>query len=99
MRKLALLLLLGGCATPLEELYQQRNVCLEQGEDCHKLHVEINEREIRQEQREYSRISRCPGDTIEYCNWFDRGCGNSYKSTDDQYACISPGLLNDLLRF
>ena len=94
-----LLLLLGGCATPMEELYEQRNVCIEQGQNCLDLHVEINEREIRREQREYNHVVRCPRYTVEFCSGMMRGCGDRNKAPDDEYLCITQGQLSDLLRY
>lgn len=85
-----LLLLLGGCVTPLNELYQQRGVCLDQGQICPELQDEINRREDDKFRREMNDVRRCPPRTIEYCSSWMRGCGNKWRKPTDQYACIDP---------
>ena len=102
MKNLALmsLLILGGCATPLEDLYQQRGVCLAHGQSCDELQEEIEKREALIDRRAINKIDRCPGkNSIEYCDRHMRGCGNKWRRMDDQFACISPGHVSDMFQF
>ena len=91
MKILPLLLLLGGCATTsLDDLYVQREMCLAQGLECEEVHVTIDRRERRAEQRAYDKKSRCPPNRIEYCNDKMYGCGSRHKSPRDVFSCITP---------
>jgi hypothetical protein len=99
MKILPLLLFIGGCSTTsMDELYMQRAACNAHGLECDELHERIDRRERFAEQREYDKRNRCPSDFIEYCDSSMRGCGRTHKSPTDQFACISPRDLRDLLR-
>jgi len=69
-----LLLLLGGCATPLDVLIEQRTACLAQG--CpEELHKEIDRREAsllkRKEIKDaWKQQTWCPRNYVFYCSDF-----------------------------
>ena len=94
---LPLLLILGGCAASLEDLYLQRTACLAYGDECEEVHESIDRRERHIEQRAYDRRSRCPGNLIEYCNERMRGCGRRHKSPTDEFSCMSAQQANEFL--
>ena len=98
MKILPLLLLLGGCATPLDELYLQRTACLGLGAECEDLHKEIDKRERNQERRIYDNLKRCPGRYIEYCDQTMFGCGRRHKTPRDQFTCVTPEQLRQATR-
>ena len=66
-----LLFLLGGCATSLDNLIEQRSACLSEG--CpDELHIEIDLREARIQKREeikaaWERVTWCPPSYAFYC--------------------------------
>lgn len=99
-KTLPLLLILGACATPMKDLYEQRDACMNTG--CpDELHEMIDQREKQieriKEQREYDKKSRCPSGTAEYCiTSKDKGCRAAHKSKDDEFTCIGRYGYNNL---
>ena len=70
-----LLLLLGGCATPLDVLIEQRTACLAQESCPEELHKEIDRREAsllkRKEIKDaWKQQTWCPRNYVFYCSDF-----------------------------
>ena len=82
-----LLLLLGGCASiPIEDMYRDLAMCVEDDRDCTKIQKRVNEREEYLIQREYDNTPRCPPKYVEYCESpRDKGCRGRHKSPTDQF--------------
>ncbi len=97
------LLLLGGCATSLDNLIDQRTACLAQENCTDELHREINRREAnifrRKEIKEaWKQETWCPPGHVFYCA--DDWCSsrNQYRMPERRYSMTSGCVRRDDLR-
>ena len=104
MKLLPLLLLLGGCATPTDELYSQLAVCVSNTDplsaltECAEFQDKVNRREDHVQYRSNARMI-CPEGFVAYCDsrW-DYGCGRRLTKKPVEYACIPRLHMNEIMR-
>jgi len=96
MKYLALLLLTGCATTTLDDLYQQRAVCVSHGEECDDLDKKITQKEKIREWKKNTETP-CPEGLIAYCDYTMYGCGKNIAQKPVEYYCVSGDQLRDKL--
>jgi len=90
----------------LDDLIQQRTVCLAEGVCPDELHAEIDRREIRaleraQVREAWGHITDCPTGTFFYCADFwcqDRARGNMPNPRGMSSGCVHDSQLRDIFQ-